>query len=201
MKVGVLALQGAFAAHVATFSSLGVAAFEVRNAGQLADADRLVVPGGESTTMSLMLQRSELVGPLGEYLEAGHPVFGTCAGAILLASKIDGGRPDQIGFPMLDMTVRRNDYGRQRESFETDLAVTGLQGGDFHAVFIRAPRITWWDASVEVLATIDGSPALVRSGAIMCSTFHPELAGDSRLHEMFLSMPAGIDGSIGHERA
>lgn len=191
MKVGVLALQGAFAAHVATFASLGIAAFEVRSAEQLAEADRLVIPGGESTTMSLMLQRSELVGPLSEYLDAGHPVFGTCAGAILLASRIEGGRPDQIGFPMLDMTVRRNDYGRQRESFETDLAVTGLQGGDFHTVFIRAPRITQWGGSVEVLATIDGSPALVRCGAIMCSTFHPELAGDPRLHEMFVSIPAG----------
>lgn len=200
MKVGVLAMQGAFAAHVAAFASLGIAAFEVRSADQLADADRLVIPGGESTTMSMMLQRSELVGPLGEYLSAGHPTFGTCAGAILLASCIEGGRPDQIGFPMLDMTVRRNDYGRQRESFETDLEVAGLQGGDFHAVFIRAPRITQWGGTVEVLATIDGSPALVRSGAIMCSTFHPELSGDPRLHELFVSMPADAGGGPGHDR-
>jgi 5'-phosphate synthase pdxT subunit len=186
---------------VAAFDSLGIAAFEVRTAEQLADADRLVIPGGESTTMSMMLQRSDLVGPLREYLRSGRPAFGTCAGAILLASRIDGGRPDQISFPMLDMTVRRNDFGRQRESFETNLAVTGLDGGEFHAVFIRAPRITHCGDAVDVLAVIDGSPALVRSGSIMCSTFHPELSGDTRLHELFVSMPADAGGGTGHERS
>jgi 5'-phosphate synthase pdxT subunit len=201
VKVGVLALQGAFAAHVAAFDSLGITALEVRSAEQLADVDRLVVPGGESTTISMMLQRSALVDPLREYLCSGRPVFGTCAGAILLAARIDGGRPDQISFAMLDMTVHRNDYGTQRESFETDLRVTGIDGEEFHAVFIRAPRITQCGDSVDVLAVIDGSPALVRSGSIMCSTFHPELSGDPRLHEMFVSMPADSAVGTGHERS
>lgn len=201
MKVGVLALQGAFAAHLVTLDSLGVTAFEVRTAEQLADADRLVIPGGESTTMSMMLQRTALVDPLREYLCSGRPAFGTCAGAILLASRIDGGRSDQISFPMLDMTVCRNDYGRQRESFETDLPVTGLNGGDFHAVFIRAPRITHCGDSVDVLASIDGSPALVRCGSVMSCTFHPELSGDPRLHELFVSMPADAGGGASHDRS
>lgn len=201
MKVGVLALQGAFAAHVATLESLGACAFEVRTEAQLAEADRLVIPGGESTTMSMLLERSGLVEPLRTYLRSGRPAFGTCAGAILLASRIEGGRSDQICIPMFDMTVRRNDFGTQRESFETDLPVIGLDGGEFHAVFIRAPRITHCGGSVDVLAVIDGSPALVRSGSIMCSTFHPELSGDPRLHEMFISMPAGARDGTCHERS
>ncbi len=184
-----LALQGAFAAHLEALRALGVSAFEVRSASELDEADRLVIPGGESTTMSMMLERSGLSDPLGAYLRSGRPVFGTCAGAILLASEIDGGRPDQGCFAALDMTVRRNDFGRQRESFETDLKVSGIAGPPLRAVFIRAPRITRWAPSVEVLASVDGSPALVRSGPVTCATFHPELSGDLRVHELFVGTP------------
>lgn len=193
MKVGVLALQGAFAAHIAALESLGVAAFEVRSEAELSEADRLVIPGGESTTMSMMLERSTLVDPLRRYLAESRPVFGTCAGAILLAARLQDARADQISFPVLDLSIQRNAYGRQRESFETDLRVTGVEGGSFHAVFIRAPRITQWGDSVEVLGALDGSPVLVRSGSVMCATFHPELSGDVRLHELFCSIPAGAD--------
>ncbi len=190
MKVGVLALQGAFAAHVSALEALGVAAFEIRTAQQLADADRLVIPGGESTTMSMMLQRSGMVEPLRDYLAEGRPVFGTCAGAILLAAHVEDGRDDQISFGALDMDIRRNAFGRQRESFEADLAVKGMEGDEFHAVFIRAPRITRLGESVEVLALLGDSPALVRSGDTLCATFHPELSADVRIHEIFVSMQA-----------
>lgn len=184
MKVGVLALQGAFTAHTAMLEALGVGAFEVRTPRQLADAERLVIPGGESTTMSMMLQRSGLVEPLTEHIGSGRPTFGTCAGAILLAQRILDGREDQVRLGGLEMELRRNAFGRQRESFEMELDVDGLDA-PFHAVFIRAPQITRVGGEVEVLARISGSPALVRSGAVMASTFHPELSGDTRLHELF----------------
>ncbi len=185
MKVGVLALQGAFAAHVSALEAVGVAAFEVRKPSELDMADRLVIPGGESTTISMMLERSGLERPVAQWVAAGRPVLGTCAGAILLARSVSDGRGDQLNFGALDMSVRRNAFGRQRESFEADLEVAGVPGGAFHAVFIRAPRIESVGESVEVLATISGSPALVRSGPVMASTFHPELAADPRIHELF----------------
>jgi len=194
VKVGVLALQGAFAAHAAVLDSLGATAFEVRTPGQLADADRLAVPGGESTTMSMMAERSGMLEPLRDYVASGRAVFGTCAGAILLASEILDGRADQHCLGALDISVRRNAFGRQRESFEVDLDVEGLGGPPFHAVCIRAPRIERVGEGVEVLASVDGTPALVRSGPVMVATFHPELAGDTRLHELFLQMPAGAGG-------
>ena len=191
-----LALQGAFGAHVRMLGQVGAGAFEVRTPAELADADRLVVPGGESTTMSMMLGRSGLVGPLEEFVRSGRPVFGTCAGAILLASEILDGRDDQVALGAIDMTVRRNAFGRQVESFEADLIVEGLspEGArpePFHAVCIRAPRIESVGDSVEVLAELDGSPALVRSGPVMAATFHPELSGDARLHELFCRQRAG----------
>lgn len=196
MKVGVLALQGAFAAHLGALEQVGVSAVEVRTESQLADVDRLIVPGGESTTISMMLERSALVEPLRAFVRSGRPVFGTCAGAILLSSRIVGGRSDQLCFGALPLSASRNAFGRQRESFEADLVVRGLDDGDFHAVFIRAPRLEVIEPdppgvdrpTVEVLAEIDGSPALVRSGAVMCATFHPELGGDTRVHSMFCEM-------------
>jgi len=194
LKVGVLALQGAFAAHVRILESLGCAAHEVRTPEQLDESDRLVVPGGESTTMSLMAQRSGLVDPLGDFVASGRPVFGTCAGAILLASEIADGRDDQVCLGALDISVRRNAFGTQVDSFEVDLPVAGIDGEPFHAVCIRAPRIDRVGADVEVLASIEGSPALVRSGSVMAATFHPELAGDSRLHELFLRLSPDSDG-------
>jgi pyridoxal 5'-phosphate synthase pdxT subunit len=195
VKVGVLALQGAFGLHVEVLRDLGAAPVEVRTPEQLADVDRLVVPGGESTTMSMLAERSGLLEPLREFCSSGRPVFGTCAGAILLASEILDGRSDQQCLGAVDISVRRNGFGRQVDSFEADvdvpaLAAAGLGDRPFHAVCIRAPVIERAGAGVEVLALIDGRPALVRDGAIMVAIFHPELAGDVRLHELFLG-PAG----------
>lgn len=194
MKVGVLALQGAFARHVQMLQDLGVAAVEVRTAAQLADVDALVLPGGESTTISMLLERSGLFDPLAERLRDGMPALGTCAGAILLSSEILDGRADQRCFGVLTMKVRRNGYGRQVDSFEADLAIRdgGTAQGDgdpgtMRVAFIRAPRIVEVSADVEVLADVDGDPVLCRQGSVLASTFHPELGADPRVHEIFLS--------------
>ncbi len=191
MTVGVLALQGAFGLHVDLLESLGVRAVEVRRADQLDSVDRLVLPGGESTTMSMLAERFDLLEPLRDFCRSGRPVFGTCAGAILLGSEILDGRDDQHCLGAVDISVRRNGFGRQVDSFEIDvdvdaLAAAGLGDAPFHAVCIRAPVIERVGDGVEVMARIDGSPALVRDGAIMVAIFHPELAGDRRLHELFV---------------
>jgi 5'-phosphate synthase pdxT subunit len=183
--VGVLALQGAFQAHADVLTALGADVVEVRTAAQLAEIDALVMPGGESTTMSMLLESSGLFDPIAERLASGLPVFGTCAGMILLATEVLDGRPDQRTFGAIDLTVRRNTYGRQRDSFETDLDVVGLDES-FHAVFIRAPGIERAGDGVEVLAVHDGRPVLVRRGTVTVAAFHPELTGDPRLHELFL---------------
>ena len=184
-KVGVLALQGAFARHAAMLRALGAAPAEVRTPGQLADVDALVLPGGESTTMSMLLETSGLFDPVAERLAAGMPAFGTCAGMILLGAEILDGRGDQRCFEAVDVSVRRNAFGRQVDSFETDLSVAGLDG-ELHATFIRAPFVERAGAAVEVLATVDGHPVLCRQGAVLVAAFHPELGDDARLHELFL---------------
>lgn len=185
--VGVLALQGAFAAHAERLESLGVEVRFVRRPEQLFGLSGLVLPGGESTTMSNLLVSSGLDAGLRRYIGDGFPVFGTCAGMILLASSILDGRPDQISLGALDITVRRNGYGRQVDSFETDLEVTSLDS-PFHAVFIRAPVIESHGPDVEVLASVDDHPVLVRSGRVLAASFHPELTDDSRIHEVFLQL-------------
>ena len=186
MKVGILALQGAFREHREVLDALGVDTVEVRVPEQLDALDALILPGGESTTMSRLLDTSGLRAPLGERLAEGLPVLGTCAGMILLAIDVTDGRPDQQGFGLIDVSVRRNAYGRQLASFEAPLAVGGLAGGPFPGVFIRAPRIERAGAGVEVLAEHDGHPVLARHGAAVVASFHPELSGDLRLHEWFL---------------
>jgi 5'-phosphate synthase pdxT subunit len=186
MKVGVLALQGAFREHREVLDALGVDTVEVRVPQQLDALDALILPGGESTTMSRLLDTSGVRTPLAERLADGLPVFGTCAGMILLAVDVADGRPDQQSFGLVDVTVRRNAYGRQLASFEAPLAVTGLAGGDFPGVFIRAPRIDRTGPGVDVLAEHDGHPVLARQGAAVVASFHPELSGDLRLHEWFL---------------
>ena len=191
MTAGVLALQGAFAAHASVLESLGATVVEVRTADDLALVDRLVVPGGESTTMSTAAERSGLLEPLRAFVASGRPTFGTCAGAILLAAECFDGRADQHQLAAIDISVRRNAFGRQVDSFEVDVPIpalgdAGLGDAGFHAVFIRAPAIERVGEGVEVLARVDDRPAAVRSGAIMVTTFHPELAGDDRLHELFL---------------
>ena len=187
MKVGLLALQGAIGPHADALRELGAAPVEVRTAEQLADVDGLIIPGGESTTMSKLLDTSGLAEPLRDRLGAGMPTFGTCAGMIVLARTVLDGRPDQNSYDAIDVTVRRNAFGRQVDSFEADLEVDGLDS-PFHAVFIRAPFVEEVGGDVEVLASVGGHPVLCRQGAVMVSAFHPELTPDRRLHQQFLQL-------------
>jgi 5'-phosphate synthase pdxT subunit len=184
VKVGVLALQGAVREHVAAFAELGAHPVEVRTPEDLSGVDALVLPGGESTTMSLLLESSGLFGPIVDRLADGMPAFGTCAGMILLATDVLDGRPDQRFFGAIDLTVRRNAFGRQVDSFETTLDVAGQP---FDAVFIRAPFVERAGDDVDVLASVDGHPVLCRSGNVLVSAFHPELSDDLRIHELFMS--------------
>ena len=181
-----LALQGAFALHERVLASLGAATVQVRRPEHLDGLDALVVPGGESTTMSMLAERSGLLELLGAFARSGRPVLGTCAGAILLSASILDGRDDQRCLGVIDITTRRNGFGRQVESFSEDIDVPALGPAPFHAVCIRAPLIESVGQGVEVLAELDGRPALVRQGAIMVSIFHPERAEDRRVHELFL---------------
>jgi 5'-phosphate synthase pdxT subunit len=185
-KVGVLALQGAFARHADVLRSLGAEPTEVRAPAQLVDVDALVLPGGESTTMSMLLASSGLHDAVAARLDAGMPAFGTCAGMILLGREILDGRADQRCFGAVDIAVRRNAFGRQVDSFETDLDVPALEGGPLHATFIRAPFVERVGDGVDVLATIDGHPVLCRQGSVLVAAFHPELGDDARLHQLFL---------------
>ncbi|MCX7621679.1 MAG: pyridoxal 5'-phosphate synthase glutaminase subunit PdxT [Acidimicrobiales bacterium] len=187
MKAGVLALQGAVGPHVAALERVGALAIPVRDTDSLAAVDALVLPGGESTTIAMLLERAGLADPLAERLAGGLPVLGTCAGMILLAAEVLDGRPDQRAFGVIDISVRRNAFGRQVDSFETDLEIAEL-GAPFRAVFIRAPVVERTGAGVEVLATVDNYPVLCRQGKVLVSAFHPELSGDDRLHAAFLRL-------------
>jgi len=183
--VGVLALQGAFQAHSRVLTELGARAHEVRTPGDLALVDALVMPGGESTTMARLLGTAELFGPVQCRLAEGMPVFGTCAGMILLAAHVLDGRPDQRSFSVIDISVRRNGYGRQVDSFERDIEVEGFDNS-YHAVFIRAPKVESVGPGVTVLASHEGVPVLAQQGCVLVAAFHPELTDDHRLHAMFL---------------
>jgi pyridoxal 5'-phosphate synthase pdxT subunit len=189
----VLALQGDVREHVAALSACGAVAVAVRQPADLDGIRALVLPGGESTTMSLLLESSGLARELAARLGDGLPALGTCAGMILLARKVLDGRSDQLCFGAIDLSVRRNAFGRQLESFESDLVVAGLPGGPMHAVFIRAPLVEDVGPEVTVLASIglDGAmaerPVVCRQGHVTVAAFHPELAGDLRLHELLLS--------------
>ncbi len=182
--VGVLALQGAFAAHAECVASLGLSVVEVRTPEQLKTVDALVMPGGESSTMSQLLLSSGLFDAIAQRIDADMPVFGTCAGMILLASEVLDGRSDQRSFAAIDISVRRNAFGRQIDSFEASIE---MPFGDFHGVFIRAPRIERVGAAVEVIGRLGDEPVLVRQGNVLAASFHPELSGDARLHEYFLT--------------
>ena len=190
MKVGVLALQGAFARHAQVLVALGAAPVEVRCPADLADVDAMVLPGGESPPMSMLLDSSGLRQPVADRLANGMPTFGTCAGMILLATRLADGRYDQRSFGAIDLDVRRNGYGRQIDSFEKDLVVTGLDE-PFHGVFIRAPVVDRVGDDVEILATVDGAPVLCLQGTVMVSSFHPEMSGDARIHARFLDLAFG----------
>jgi pyridoxal 5'-phosphate synthase pdxT subunit len=186
VKVGVLALQGASARHVTMLARLGVQPVAVRSRADLDAVDALVLPGGESTTISMLLESAELFDPLAARLADGMPALGTCAGMILLGHEILDGRPDQRCFDVVDISVRRNAFGRQVDSFEADLAVAGVDDGPVHAVFIRAPVVEAVGEGVEILATVEGRPVLCRQGPVVVAAFHPELGDDPRLHELFL---------------
>ena len=185
MNVGVLALQGAFARHGEVAASLGASVTEVRRPGDLEAIDRLIMPGGESTTMSFLLESSGLFDAIQERITGGMPVFGTCAGMILLSTEILDGRDDQRCFGAIDLAVQRNAFGRQVDSFETPLPVEGLDA-PFPAVFIRAPGVVRIGGEVDVLASVDNRPVLCRQGPTMVAAFHPELSDDRRLHQLFL---------------
>jgi 5'-phosphate synthase pdxT subunit len=190
LTIGVLALQGAFDLHRRRLEQLGASAPLVRTPADLDGLDAIVLPGGESTTMSRLLTTSGLFDELKGRLIDGLAVFGTCAGMILCASDVLDGRPDQRGFDLIDLTVRRNGYGRQLDSFEADLDVDTL-AEPFHAVFIRAPLVERVGPDVELLARHDGVPVLVRGARCTVAAFHPELTDDARLHELFLDSLAG----------
>ena len=189
MNIGILALQGAFAAHQRVLTDLGASVTLVRGVEDVNDLDGIVLPGGESTTMSMLLDSGGIAAPLREHVRNGFPVFGTCAGLILLAEKIIDGRADQQQLGGLAITARRNSYGRQIDSFEASITVCDVENTfAMNGVFIRAPRIEKVTGDVEVLGTVYGDVVLVRQGNILGATFHPELSDDHRVHEMFLRM-------------
>ncbi|MCH2416683.1 MAG: pyridoxal 5'-phosphate synthase glutaminase subunit PdxT [Acidimicrobiales bacterium] len=187
MKVGVLALQGAFKLHVQALERLGVEAIEVRSLENFAASEALIIPGGESTTMSFLLESSGIFDSLQERSNNGMPILGTCAGMILLSSKITDGRNDQKPLNLIDIEVRRNGYGRQIDSFESDLLIQGFNSS-FRGVFIRAPLVENVSEKVEVLAEINGRPVMCRQDSIIVTSFHPELADDDRIHAEFLEL-------------
>ena len=190
MNVGVLALQGAFVEHEAMLRGLGVATTQVRLPAQLEQIDRLIIPGGESTAIGKLLVTYNLLEPLRERGRAGMPIWGTCAGMILLAKDITEGRPaGQPALGLMDITARRNAFGRQLDSFEADLDVPALGEQPFHAVFIRAPQIDRAGPAVEVLSRLeDGRIVAAREGRYLATAFHPELTHDDRFHRLFLEL-------------
>ena len=195
--VGVLALQGGVSEHERVLDELGVAHRKVRLPEHLEGLSALILPGGESTTMSKLMRFNGLLEPLSDALRAGMPAFGTCAGMILLASTVLDTREDAVQLGALDATVRRNAFGRQVDSFETDLTFAGIDG-PVPATFIRAPWVESAGHGVEVLATVSEGPAAgaivaVRDGAVMAASFHPEVDGDVRVHRLFLRECAGLD--------
>lgn len=189
--IGVLALQGDVEEHVVLLESLDVAVKEVRVGDDLDQIDAIVIPGGESTTLQLLIDAAGIRHELDRRIAAGMAAFGTCAGMILLARAVIDGRPDQWSFGAIDLTVRRNAYGRQAESFETDIELVGADSGSMHAVFIRAPIVEDVGDGVEVLAqlNVEGRqplPVACHQGRVTVAAFHPELVGDRRLHELFV---------------
>lgn len=185
--VGVLALQGDFREHREMLEAMGHEVRELRKVDQLRGLDSLIIPGGESTTIARLILSNGFQEPLRSFCASGRPVWGTCAGAILLAKRVDN--LDRPGIEVMDIRVRRNAFGRQVDSFEADLSVTGLEGKPFHAVFIRAPLIEEIFLPAEAIATLaDGTVVGARQGNLLATSFHPELTGDNRLHALFLAM-------------
>ncbi|MEV0648619.1 pyridoxal 5'-phosphate synthase glutaminase subunit PdxT [Phytomonospora sp. NPDC050363] len=197
LTIGVLALQGDVREHLLALAELGVLARPVRRADELESVHALVVPGGESTTMSKLSVDFGLLEPIRKRIAEGMPAYGSCAGMIMLGASVLDGRPDQQTFGGIDMVVRRNAFGRQVDSFETDVVLTGIEGRPFRTVFIRAPWAEEVGPQVEVLGRIEGGPAdgrivAVRQGRVMATAFHPEVTGDLRVHEAFVDLARGV---------
>ncbi|HZG06614.1 MAG TPA: pyridoxal 5'-phosphate synthase glutaminase subunit PdxT [Streptomyces sp.] len=188
VTVGVLALQGDVREHLAALEAAGATARPVRRPEELAEVDGLVIPGGESTTISKLATAFGLMEPLRERVRAGMPAYGSCAGMIMLADKILDPRAGQETIGGIDMIVRRNAFGRQNESFEASVEMAGVEGGPVEGVFIRAPWVESTGADVEELAVFDGHPVAVRQGRLLATAFHPELTGDHRVHRLFTEM-------------
>lgn len=187
--VGVLALQGDFAEHRCALLRTGANPIEVRKASELEGLDGLIIPGGESTAIAKLIDYFELRSPLLRLAAQGIPIWGTCAGLILLASKLSEGRPEPL--QLMDTTVTRNGFGRQAESFETEILMEGVDGPPFHGIFIRAPRIDSTGPNVDILATLgDGSIVAAREANILATAFHPELTSDARVHQYFVDIVA-----------
>ena len=186
MKIGVLSLQGDVREHARSLSDCGVHSSLVRRPSELEAVDALVIPGGESTTISKLARIFDIFQPIQERISAGMPVYGSCAGMILLADRVEDAIVGQESFGGLDVTVRRNAFGRQVDSFETDLTFKGITQPPIRAVFIRAPWVESVGPSVEVLAEVDGHPVAVRSDHLFATSFHPELTGDNRIHKFFI---------------
>lgn len=190
LRIGVLALQGDFREHIRSVESLGHNAFGLNKAEQLADIDGLILPGGESTTITKLAKSFGLFDPIKSFIADGNPVYGSCAGMILLAADIEGAAEGQVSFGGIDMTVRRNAFGRQVDSFESDIDFAGIVGDPIRGVFIRAPWVERIGTSVDLLASVDspsGShPVAVRQGNLLATSFHPEITEDARVHAYFL---------------
>jgi pyridoxal 5'-phosphate synthase pdxT subunit len=202
MIIGVLALQGDVREHLRALAECDVVARPVRRADELDSVDALVIPGGESTTMSKLAVEFGLLEPLRKRVAAGMPAYGSCAGMIMLAGDILDGRPDQQSLGGIDMAVRRNAFGRQVDSFEATVEIEGIEGPPFHAVFIRAPWVESTGVGVEVLGRVTEGPAAgrivaVRQGNLLATAFHPELTGDLRVHRFFVEMARAADTTEG----
>lgn len=190
VKAGILALQGDVREHARALDESGATPVPVKSPDDLASVDALVIPGGESTTIGKLLERFGLLQPVAERARSGMPLFGTCAGMILMAKEITGPQQAPHRLNLMDLTVRRNAYGRQVDSFEADLDVEGLDA-PLRAAFIRAPVIERVGDGVEVLARWEDRPVLVRQGHLLAASFHPEITGDPRLHELFVALVEG----------
>jgi 5'-phosphate synthase pdxT subunit len=188
VSFGVLAIQGDVREHIQALQRLGVEAVAVRTAEEVAAVEGLIIPGGESTTIGKLMKRYGLLEPIRELAASGRPLFGTCAGAILMARTIDHAAADQPALELMDIVVERNAFGRQVDSFEADVEVKGVPGGPVRAVFIRAPVIAAARDGVEVLARHEDRIVAARQGNLLAISFHPELTDDSRMHEYFIRM-------------